>query len=335
MGITAKELARKLNLSATAVSMALNNKPGVSRETRERVIKEAEKHGYDFTKLSHSKSQTGDIYYIICRTHNAILNYNPIFSELTDGIEQECTQNGYRLKTIQIYEKKDDIQKYIEELRLSDCVGVILLGTEITTEICNQFLQLSIPVVLLDTYFSSVKCSCIQINNAQGAYLATDYLINRCGKQPGHIRSSYYIENFIARKSGFQQALREHGMSVGKSIIHEVSPSIEGAFFDMLELIDRGDNLAECYFADNDLIAIGAIKALKLRGYRIPEDISIIGFDNIPEGRILDPALSTIDIPRKFMGQTAVNQLIRQINNPIPHPLKIEVSTSIVKRFSA
>ena len=102
----------------------------------------------------------------------------------------------------------------------------------------------------------------------------------------------------------------------------------------MLELIDRGDTLAECYFADNDLIAIGAIKALKLRGYRIPEDIAIIGFDNIPESRVLDPALTTIDIPRRFMGQTAANQLIRQINNPIPHTLKIEVSTSITKRFS-
>jgi LacI family transcriptional regulator len=334
MGISAKELAAKLNLSATAVSMALNNKPGVSQETRALVMKEAEDNGYDFTKLSQKKNKSGDIYCIIYRAHNAILNYTPIFSELTDGIEQECRRNDYRLKTLQIYEKTDNVQKYIEDLRVSGCVGIILLGTEITAAVCKQFLQLSIPVVLLDSYFDSVECSSVLINNAQGAYLATNYLIDRCGKQPGHLRSSYKIENFAERKNGFQRAIREHGMSVSKSIFHELSPSIEGSFSDMLEIIDHGDDLAECYFADNDLIAIGAIKALKLRGYKIPTDIAIMGFDNISEGRIIDPSLSTIDIPRKFMGQTAAGQLIRQLSNPIPHTVKIEVSTAIVKRFS-
>lgn len=335
MGITAKELAKKLNLSATAVSMALNNKPGVSTETRALVIREAEKAGYDFTRLSMKKNKNGDIYCIIYRAHNAILNYTPIFSELTDGIEQECRRNGYHLKTQQIYEKTDNVSKYIEDLNISGCVGIILLGTEITASVVNQFTTLPVPVILLDSYFDSASCSSVLINNAQGAYLATNYLIDRRGRQPGHLRSSYRINNFSERQYGFQRAIREHGMSVGKSVIHELSPSIEGAFSDMLELIDSGDPLAESYFADNDLIALGAIKALKLRGYRIPEDIAIIGFDNISEGRIIDPALTTIDIPRKFMGQTAAAQLIRELENPIPHSVKIELSTTLVKRFSA
>ena len=334
MGITAKELAQKLNLSSTAVSMALNNKPGVSTETRNLVIKEAEKYGYDFTKLSLRKNKSGDIYCIVYRAHNAILNYTPIFSELSDGIELECRKNGYRLKTLQIYEKTNDTQKFIEDLKISGCVGIILLGTETTAEVCKQFLQLSVPLVLLDSYFDSVNCSSVLINNAQGAYLATNYLIDRCEKQPGHLCSSYSIENFTERKIGFRRAVREHGMSVGKSITHELSPSIEGAFSDMLEVIDQGDNLASCYFADNDLIAIGAMKALKLRGYKIPEDIAIIGFDNISESRIIEPPLTTIDIPRKFMGQTAAGQLIKQIINPLPHTVKTEVSTTLVKRFS-
>lgn len=102
----------------------------------------------------------------------------------------------------------------------------------------------------------------------------------------------------------------------------------------MLEVIDSGTPLAKCYFADNDLIAIGAIKALKLRGYKIPDDIAIIGFDNISEGRILDPSLTTIDIPRRFMGQTAVDQLIRQMEDPDSHTAKLQISTSLIKRFS-
>lgn len=335
MAITAKELAQILHLSQTAVSMALNNKPGVSTETRALVIKTAEQYGFDFSRLSMKKNQSGDIYFIIYRAHNAIVNYLPIFSELTDGIEQECRKYNYRLKTLQIYEKTENFQKSIDDLRVSDCVGIILLGTEITAAACRQFLDLGIPMVLLDSYLDAVDCSSVLINNAQGSYMATNYLIDRRGSQPGHLCSSYKIQNFTDRKNGFNRAVREHGMSVGKSVIHELSPSIDGAFFDMLEIIDRGDDLAESYFADNDLIAIGAIKALKLRGYKIPEDIALVGFDNISEGRIIEPSLSTVDIPRKYMGQTAARQLIQQITTPIPHTVKIEISTKIIKRFSA
>ena len=334
MSINAKELAKKLHLSATAVSMALNNKPGVSTQTRNMIISEAEKAGYDFSKLATKSNKSGDIYCVIYRTHNAILNYSPIFSELIEGIEQECRENGYRLKTLQIYEKTDDVQKCLEDLRINGCVGIILLGTEITPSICEEFLQLHIPMILLDSYFDSVNCSSVLINNFQGAYLATNYLIDRCGKQPGHLCSSYIIKNFTERKNGFQKSIREHGMSVGRSPSHELSPSIEGAFTDMLTIIDDGTPLAECYYADNDLIAIGAIKALKMRGYKIPVDIAVIGFDNIPESKVLDPPLTTIDIPRRFMGQTATRQLIYQLMWPSTHCVKIEVSTIIEKRFS-
>ena len=123
-------------------------------------------------------------------------------------------------------------------------------------------------------------------------------------------------------------------MSPSNSINHVLPPSIEGALSDMLELLDRGDTLAKCYFADNDLIAIGAMKALKLRGYRIPEDVALVGFDNISESRIVEPSLTTIDIPRTFMGQTAARQLIHQITTPVPHTVKIEISTKLVRRFS-
>lgn len=334
MAITAKELAKKLNLSATAVSMALNNKPGVSTSTRDLVIKTAEKYGYDFTRLSMKNGHSGDIYCVIYRAHNAILKYLPIFSELTDGIEQECRRQGYQLKLIQINEKKGDLQKWIEDLRIAHCAGIILLGTETSIHVCKVFLQLSVPVVMLDSHFDSLGCSSVLINNRQGAYLAANFLINQCGCQPGYMRSSYRIGNFEERKIGFDKAIREHGMSPSNSIIHELPPSIDGALSDMLELLDRKDTLANCYFADNDLIAIGAMKALKLRGYRIPDDISIVGFDNISESRIVEPSLTTIDIPRTFMGQTAAKQLIQQIEAPVPHTVKIEISTKLMKRFS-
>ena len=87
-------------------------------------------------------------------------------------------------------------------------------------------------------------------------------------------------------------------------------------------------------FADNDLIAIGTIKALKLRGFCIPEDIAVVGFDNISEGRIIDPALTTISIPRHYMGEVAARELLSQIEESKQHTCKIEVSAKLVKRFS-
>ncbi len=314
--------------------MALNHKPGVSTKTRNLVLQEAERLGYDFSRLSMKKNHSAEIYCIFYRSNNAILNYTPIFSEITDGIHAECAANGYRLRTIQLYENSDDLTVTIENLRTSDCAGIILIGTEMTAAICREFLSLSVPVVLVDSYFSSLKCSSIVINNTQGAFLATNYLIDRTGRQPGHLCSSYNIENFAERKHGFRLAVQNHGMSVRQSPSHELAPSIEGAFSDMLEIIDSGVPLAAGYFADNDLIAIGAIKAMKLRGIRVPEDVAVIGFDNISEGRILEPSLSTIDIPRKYMGSVAARQLIYQITHPLPHTVKIEVSVNLIKRFS-
>jgi LacI family transcriptional regulator len=335
MSVTAKELARQLGVSPAAVSMALNNKPGVSTATRARIVRAAEAAGYDFSRQSAKTAGHGDICCVIYRANNAILNYSPIFTELTDGIEQGCRDNGYHLRTLQLYEQTDDFARIAEELRGSGCSGIILLGTEISSEVCRKFLHLNIPMVLLDSYFETIDCSSILINNAQGAYLATNYLIDNYHCQPGHLKSSYSIQNFFERDVGFKRAVREHGMSVGNSVIHELSPTIEGAMRDMLDLIDTHAALAGSYFADNDLIAIGVIKALQARHIRVPEDIPVIGFDNIREGQIVEPALTTIDIPRLFMGQTAVRQLIRQISYPVPHTVKTEISTSIVSRDSA
>ena len=298
MSITAKELAEKLNLSQTAVSMALNNKPGVSTETRRMVVEAAEKYGYDFTRLSLKKNKAGSIYAVSYRSHNAIMSYSPIFDAMVEGMESVVQKDNYKLKVITFYEKRDNLEHY------------------------------------LDAYFENLDCNYVVPNNRQGAYLATDYLISLRMKQPGYLQSAYPLRNFSERLEGFYHAVHDNGMSRSRCIIHQLSPTIDGAMADMLAIIDRGDALADCYFADNDLIAIGTIKALRLRGYKVPEQVAIVGFDNISEGRIIDPSLTSISIPRHYMGQVAARELLSQINEPRQHTCKIEVSANLVKRFS-
>lgn len=334
MSITAKDLAKKIGISQTAVSMALHNKPGVSTQTRQKVLNAAEKYGYDMSRIRGKHALEGTIYVILYKTTNAILSYSPIFDELVEGARNIASKYDIPVRIMPFWEKNDDLDHFLEDLRVSDCIGVILVGTEISFENCRKFTRLPFPVVLLDSFFDGIDCDCCLINNVSGAHQAVNYLIARRNCQPGYIRSAYYIPNFSERLVGFKKAVRENGMSFSRSIIHKISPSIEGSVTDMLELIDSGTQLADAYFCDNDIIAIGAIKAFKLRGIRVPEDIAVIGFDNTPETRIFDPALTTMDVPRTYMAECATRQLIHRIRNPHQPPVKVEVPPVLIKRFS-
>lgn len=334
MGITAKELASKLNISAAAVSMALHNKPGVSTQTRQRVLDAAYQYGYDFTKISEKRIVGGSVCLVIYKKHGAVVTDTPFFSEVTEGISLECRNQKYKLKISYIYEDEETLQKQIEDLQYSDCAGIILLGTEMTEQDLKPFLQLPIPLVLLDAYFDTVFCDCVTINNLQGAFMATRYLIRKTNCQPGYLRSSCQISNFAERATGFYNAVRASGMSASKSIVHHLSPSVEGACADMLEIIRSKEPLASCYFADNDLIAAGAMKAFKQCALRIPEDIAVVGFDNMPVSSVIEPSLTTVHVPKHSMGESAVQRLIALIQKPEQTQFRIQISTSLVKRQS-
>lgn len=335
MSITAKELAKKLELSEAAVSMALNNKPGVSTATRQRVLAAAKEAGYDFTKLKEaapeSKPEHGTISFIVYRKHGAIVTDTPFFNQLTEGISLSCRQARYQLN-INYFHGDEDSSQQLKDMPY--CNGIILLATEMHYEDFKLFDSLQTPIVVLDTYFEGLNYDCVLINNFQGAYQATDHLIRKTKKQPGYLRSSYQIGNFDERADGFYKALRTYGMSASKSRVLSLTPSMEGAYEDMIQLLRDGEEPSPCYFADNDLIAAGAIKAFKEQGYRIPEDISIIGFDNMPLCSYIDPPLTTVNVPKQYMAQTAVERLIRRINSKEHFPVKIEIGTSIIQRKS-
>lgn len=332
MGITAKELAQKLNLSAAAVSVALRGKPGVSTKTRQMVLDAALKYGFDFTKISEKKRKDGSVYFAIYKKYGTVVADTPFFSQLTEGVSLGCSNLGYKLKIRYIYEEEDTLLKQIEDIQYSDCSGMVLLGTEMTAEDLKPFLSLPFPIVLLDAYFDMVSCDCVLINNIQGAFQAAQYLIKKCKKQPGYLRSSYPISNFSERSNGFYQAIRSSGLHTSGSIVHYLSPTMEGAYADMKEIIRSGETLSSCYFADNDLIAIGALKAFKECGYHIPQDISIIGFDNMPVSSVIEPALSTIHVPKQYMGEAAIQRLSSLMADPGQPPVKIQVSTTLLKR---
>lgn len=336
MAITAKELAKIMNLSEAAISMALNNKPGVSTKTRKLVIDEASKHGYDFLRKAPTSlisTIKGSILLIIFKKHGAVVSDTPFFSMVSEGIDLCCTEHQYSLNVHYIYGNQD-ITTQLKKIHFMGNKGIILLGTEMHANDFTPFQSLQIPLVLLDTYFEGISEDYVLINNIQGAYTAAKYLIQRSSKQPGYLKSSYSINNFMERSDGFYKALRENGMSTSNTIVHELSPSVEGAYADMKTILSRGETLAKSYFADNDLIAAGAMKALKEFGYHIPMDISIIGFDNMPISTYIEPTLTTVHVPKEYMGEMAVKRLLNLIDGKKQYPTKIEIGTNIVVRHS-
>ncbi len=335
--ITAKELAKILNLSEAAVSMALNNKKGVSTKTRLQVFECAKENGYDFSNLKVKEEKNeplGSILFIIYKKNGVVVDDTPFFSKLSEGISQSCSEKNFSLTISYLY-TKDDIKSQIENYINTQYKGVILLGTEMTEQDFIPFKSLKIPFVVLDTYFENINCNYVLIDNIQGASLATNHLINLYQSQPGYLKSKYSISNFEERANGFYKAIRTNGMSTSKSMVHHLSPTTSGAYADMKELIEQGEELARCYFADNDLIAAGAIKAFKEFGYNIPNDIAIIGFDDMPICTFLEPSLTSVRVPKAYFGTIATKHLIELIDSPTTETLKILVSTSLVLRKSS
>ena len=123
-------------------------------------------------------------------------------------------------------------------------------------------------------------------------------------------------------------------MSASGSIVHHLPPSVDGAYTDMMELLKKGLPITSAYFADNDWIAIGAVKAFKKMGYRIPEDVSIIGFDDVPFCTVIEPSLTTIHVHKHSMGEIAVSRLMKRLHEPNTPPAKIRLGTELVLRHS-
>lgn len=334
MPITAKELAAQLNLSESAVSLALNNKPGVSNFTRKRVIEAARKSGYDFTrKASVLSSMKGKICFVFYKKSGAVLDDTPFFSALSEGVSLSCRKEHFTLEIRYLYED-DSLNDQIYELKTQSYDAILVLATEMQESDLRWFADFTVPLVFLDAYFDVPLYHYVYINNNQGAFMATNYLIRHCKSQPGYLRSNYPISNFDQRADGFYRAIRAAGMSASKSLVHRLTPSQEGAYEDMKQLLAEGEELASCYFADNDLIAIGAMEAFLEAGYRIPEDVSVIGFDDIPACEYTYPALTTVSVPKQFIGQTAVSIIIGLLEHIPINPIAAQVFTKLIKRKS-
>lgn len=333
MAISAKELAQKLNISAATVSMVLNHKPGISEATRQMVLNAAKEYGYQFKKAPEDPD-TRTIQIVIYHKNGLILSDTPFFNHVIEGISFQCQSLGFTLHMSYFYER-DSMEEQLEHLCELDVDGILLLGTEMAKEDFTPFTTLSMPLVVLDSYYEEIPFDSVVINNIQGAFAGTCHLAKLGHKKIGYLRSSFSIHNFEERAEGYYKALRVFGLDINHPYVCRICPVPDRGYEDMLRYLEEGPQLPTAYFADNDIVAGAAIRALKEKGFRVPEDVAVMGFDNIPFGSLMEPPLATMEVEKQQLGILAVDILNRRIQNPNGELVKVALGTKVIHRTSA
>lgn len=334
MSIRAKDIAKKLGVSTTTVSLVLNNKPGVGEKTRKRVLKEIESLGFETNIKIKPTASLKNIRIIIFKGHGLVVGDTPFFSKLLESIEGESRINGFNI-IISYLNKDTNTSAYIKQFEDDGTTaGILLLATEMKEEDISPFSNLSLPVLVLDNCFNSLQIDNVQIDNIEGTTQAVNHFAV-CGHTDiGYLHSSADIFNFGQRYKGFKAALVENGLEFHSDEVIKLEPTVEGSHRDMKKYLKSNGKLPKALFADNDILALGASRALKEEGYKLPEDVSIIGFDDMPYCVMMRPKLTTVSVSNAGMGIVAVKRLADIINGKTIEKVKILIRTNFVIRNS-
>lgn len=334
MTIKVKDLAKMLDVSPSTISLVLNNKPGISDATRERVRAALQELGHaDLIKDEEAEKKS--ILFIVYREHGAEMPYfSQLFSEIIERVESQIKLKGYNLMVA--YLDETCIKTQLQEVIHSQVEGILVLATEMQDDQLRSFSSVKVPVVLLDNYLEEEDADCVIINNEQGVYKAIKHLTDMGHTSIGYLHVCENAKNFRERYFGFSRAMELCGHQI--DVAHLINITTEGGseavYLDLKRQFQEKSAFPTAFFADNDIVAICAIRALRELGYRIPDDISMIGFDNMALSEMVDPPLTTIQIQKQSMGVTAVNTLIEYMNSNNTHGVKIEVSTQLIVRQS-
>lgn len=310
MAITIKDIAKKANVSITTVSRVLNNKTeGIGEETRKRILDIIEEMDYRPNTIARSMitKQTNTIGLIIPDIRN------PFFPELVRGVEDVANQAKY---SVFLCNTDGSINRETKALRLMEeknVDGIVFTSSHATTgHPLQEFVHKhKTPVVLLDRGLDDEKFSGVYTDNEKAGYLATKHLVELSHVKIGCITGPSDIQNSKDRLKGYVKALEENQLSIDESLIISGDYQMEGGYRAAKTLLKKQGVTA--IFALNDLMAFGVYQAAAELGIRIPDELSVVGFDNLKYNQLLNPKLTTIEQPVYRMGEMATRMLLKQI----------------------
>ncbi len=326
--ITIEKLAKLANVSKSTVSKAINDRPDISAETKRRILEISKANNYTpnaFGKGLKSKI-TKNIGVIFIRERHPLLN-NPFFSRVLEGIEAELALNGYNL-VLNILQGNNTrkLPRMIRERRVD---GIILIGI-FDDVFIESVISEKINAVQVDPKRDIQNFSQVFIDNEHGAVLAIQHLIDSGHKRIGFISGDIERLSFRQRLDGYKKALERNDIEFENGLIR--CGGLEDGYNQVKSLLEQEKPTA--IFSTNDLNALLAYNAITDLGYKIPDDISIIGFDDIWSAKMANPPLTTVRVYKEELGSIGVRTLLRIINGELKSPVNIILPVKLITRES-
>jgi LacI family transcriptional regulator len=336
-----KDVARKADVSVGTVSRVFHNHSNVAEEIRGRVLQAAADLGYTKSISQTPKERVlKEIGFLYCLpVDDAAAMNNPFWSHILRGAEREAHQSNIKVTYKAISDLTPIPKSFVATIRDMKLDGILLLGPA-EKETIEIFKQTRIPLVLVDNHVAGISVDSVLCDNFEGAQLAVNFLIEQGHRHiafiggpvldSAHPHKIYTIERRLA---GYRTALLDAGLSVDDRLLESSLLYPESAYEACKRLLVRNIPFTAVFCA-NDEIAIGAMKALQDAGKRIPEDISLIGFDDIALVGHLNPALTTIRINKEALGSMAVKNLLIRAKDPTMVSVSCVLEVELIKRDS-
>ncbi|GIB73233.1 LacI family DNA-binding transcriptional regulator [Vibrio cholerae] len=327
---TMKDIARLAGVSTSTVSHVINKSRFVSDEIAERVNNAAQQLNYAPSALARSlkMNRTKTIGMLVTTSTN------PFFGEVVKGVERSCYHQGYNLILCNTEGDNQRMKASINTLLQKRVDGLLLMCSTLEGERLDVFDRYpDIPIVVMDwgpILFASDK---IQDNSLQGGYMAAKHLIECGHKEIGCITGPLIRHQAQMRYEGYKRALTEAGIAINPDWIVESDFECEGGYQAFEKLYQRG-KLPSALFVSNDMMAMGVIQAASQRGLRVPDDLSLIGYDDVHIAKFMTPALTTIHQPKYRLGKAAVDTLLYRLENPDTTAQVVQLEPTLVVRSS-
>mgnify|MGYP003362020368 CR=1 FL=1 len=335
MVLKMSDIARMANVSKTAVSLTINGKEGVSEETRQKILNIITEQGYKPLRKNHkgNEKSIGEITFLVVTTSGIVSdNYKslPFFNSLISALSATVSELNGSLRMVTI--QSQDLATKLESMVNKAENGILVLGTDLTKHQVLLIKKHLSNVVFLDTCFENVSADFVTMDNYQGAWLAGEYILKKGYRKIGYFASEKLMSNFKERRRGFRDALAEADVQVNQEQLYYIAPT--GLDPQNMDIGRFMQSPPEAVFCEDDYIAIRLIKAAQQHGLKIPEDCAVMGFDDIYEGMLVSPELTTIHVPVEQMASQALHQLLSQIQMVSWNPQKSLITTTLIKRQS-
>lgn len=318
--VTSKDVARLAGVSRTTVSLVLNNIPNsrISEETRQKVLNAAKELNYQPNVLAQSlKTKRSKIIGLVIPSIT-----NPFFPSIAQGVEDVANAHGYNIFLCNSFRNPEKEKGYIKTLASKQVDGIIFTSITYNVDYIRELRSQGVAIVAFDRRINDNNVDSVLFDNLRGGEMAVEYLLGMGHKNIAFLSGPTNISSRSDRLEGYKNALKKAGIEPLYIFLddfmeeegRDTNYEVEAGYRMALKVLEDHPEVT-AIFAVNDMTAIGALKAIKEKGLKVPRDISLIGFDNIILADLIDPPLTTIKQPKYKMGKAAAELLISRLES--------------------